>query len=105
MSAAAAYQLEQDDEALATAPVDLLTQLFNEIRPELADTTRPPNTRLLLFWSYAKHAQDLGARDVVVDEFMRLAIEVDSSRQSASGCPLIFARTFGGMVAKICAHS
>ena len=76
MSAAAAYQLEQDVEALATAAVDFLTQLFSEIRPEFADTTRPLNTRLRLFWSYAKWAQDLAARDVVGAEFMRLAIEV-----------------------------
>jgi hypothetical protein len=75
MSAAVAYKLEQD-EAVVAVPVDFLTQLFSEIRPKLADTTSLLKARLRLFWSCAKNAQDLGARDVVADEFMRLAIEV-----------------------------
>ena len=43
----------------------------------LADPNKPTKARLRILWSAAKKARDLGSRDVVHDEFMALAIEVN----------------------------
>lgn len=55
--------------------VDLLRDALEQGRPLVADTERTLQERLRMFWSVAKAARDLAARDVWGDELVRLAVE------------------------------
>lgn len=58
--------------------VDLLAQAIERAKKlMLADPNKPTKARLRILWSAAKKARDLGSMDVVHDEFMALAIEVN----------------------------
>jgi hypothetical protein len=56
-------------------PTDLLTQAIEQVRPLLATGSSKQRTHIL--WAAVKAARDLGASDVVADEFMALAVEVN----------------------------
>lgn len=49
-----------------------LSQALNYVRPRL-DPTLPVTERLRTFWAAVVAARDLGATDVVENEFMKLA--------------------------------
>ena len=61
---------------LAAPPtVDLLASALDRVRALLMDDSRTTKDRAHLLWAAAKKARDFASRDVVSDEFMRLAIE------------------------------
>src|SRR2546429_1859764 len=55
--------------------IDLLTQAIEAARPLIADRNRSLQTRLALFWTFAKAARDLAAMDVFEAAFFELANE------------------------------
>jgi hypothetical protein len=55
--------------------VDLLAQAIEAARPLISDCNRSIQTRLALFWTFAKAARDLAASDVFETQFHRLADE------------------------------
>jgi hypothetical protein len=55
-------------------PADLLSQAIGQLRPLLVTGTT--KQRIHLLWAAAKRASDLGAGDVMRDDFMALAIEM-----------------------------
>jgi hypothetical protein len=55
--------------------VDLLQQVIEGARPQVADQTAPTKRRVQTLWAYAKHSRDLAASDVLHDAFMQLAID------------------------------
>jgi hypothetical protein len=59
---------------LAQAPVDLLTQAIESVRPLLL--TGPTKGRIRLLWSAARSARKLATEDQIVREFLELAIKV-----------------------------
>jgi hypothetical protein len=62
----------------APPAVDLLAQAVERVKKlMLADSNKPTKARIRLLWSAAKNARDLGTPDVVCDEFVALAIEVN----------------------------
>ena len=59
------------------APVtDLLTQAIECVRPALMES-KSTKSRIRILWAACKKARDLGAIDVVTDDFIRLAVEVN----------------------------
>jgi hypothetical protein len=58
--------------------VDLLAQAIEYARGDL-DRTKPINERVRIFWAAVVAARNLGASDVVRDEFVQLATEVGLS--------------------------
>jgi hypothetical protein len=54
--------------------VDLLAQAIEYARGDL-DRAKPINERVRIFWAAVVAARDLGATDVVRDEFVLLAID------------------------------
>ena len=54
------------------APVDLLTQVIEFVRPQL-ERSKPLKARVEIYWSAIAAATDLAAVDVLRDEFLRLA--------------------------------
>ena len=59
--------------------IDLLAQVSDMVRPDL-DRQFPIKSRIRCFWAAAKAARDLGASDVVEEEFTRLALDTGLSR-------------------------
>jgi hypothetical protein len=57
---------------LSTQAGDLLTRAANCVRP-LLNPSNPVGERLRTFWAGVVAARDLGATDVVEEEFLRLA--------------------------------
>jgi hypothetical protein len=57
--------------------VDLLAQMIERVRPALMDQNKPTKARIRILWGAARQASNLGSADVVHDEFMALAIEVN----------------------------
>jgi hypothetical protein len=56
---------------------DLLSEAIAELRPLLADGSRPTKERIRLLWAAAKNARTLAANDVPRETFMALAVEVN----------------------------
>jgi hypothetical protein len=56
--------------------VDLLASALDRVRPLLMNA-RTTKDRVRLLWAAIKKSRDLGAPDVVSEEFMRLAIETN----------------------------
>jgi hypothetical protein len=54
------------------APVDLLTQAIELVRPQL-ERSRPLKERVEIYWAAIAAANSLAAADVLCDEFLRLA--------------------------------
>jgi hypothetical protein len=54
---------------------DALAQVIEYMRPRL-DRAKPINERVRIFWAAVVGARDLGATDVVHDEFRQLATDV-----------------------------
>ena len=57
--------------------VDLLAQATLHVRAALMDPKKPTKARIRILWAACKKSRDLGSLDVVRDEFMALAIEVN----------------------------
>ena len=57
--------------------VDLLAQATLHVRAALMDQSKPTKARLRILWGAARQASNLGSADVVHDEFMALAVEVN----------------------------
>ena len=57
--------------------IDLLGQAIACIRPLLMDENRTTKERIHILWAAAKNSRDLGASDVVHDEFMQVAVAVN----------------------------
>jgi hypothetical protein len=55
--------------------IDLLANAIEFTRCEL-DRAKPINDRVRIFWAAVVAARDLGATDVVRDEFLLLAVDV-----------------------------
>lgn len=55
-------------------PRALLTQVIDQLRPHLARAI-PPKNRLFTFWSFVMESRDLGASDVVEEDFRGVARE------------------------------
>jgi hypothetical protein len=67
------------------APVDLLTQAIELVRPQLR-RSRPLKERVEIYWSAIAAAVELAAVDILREEFLRLAREThlaDDLRQTA----------------------
>lgn len=58
--------------SLSPSTIDLLTQAADYVRP-LLDRSNSISDRLHALWAAVVAARDLGASDVVEDEFLRLA--------------------------------
>jgi hypothetical protein len=56
----------------APAPVDLLTQAIELVRPQL-HRSKPLKERVEIYWSAIAAANSLAAADVLREEFLRLA--------------------------------
>lgn len=54
--------------------IDILTQVIDRLRPLLAHDT-PIRERLVDIWAVIVESRDLGASDVVADDFRRVAEE------------------------------
>jgi hypothetical protein len=54
------------------APTDLLTQAIELVRPQL-HRSKPLKERVTIFWAAIVAAAELGAADVLREEFLRLA--------------------------------
>jgi hypothetical protein len=57
------------------AAVDLLEQAIESVRPLLRDGLTKARVRIL--WAAARSARGLASEDVVIDAFLRLAVEVN----------------------------
>jgi hypothetical protein len=66
--------LKTDSVQPDSTSTDLLTQVINQLRPHLARSIPLPE-RLRTFWAVALESRNLGASDVVIDDFMRVAAE------------------------------
>jgi hypothetical protein len=64
----------------APRAVSLLAEAIAKVRPML-ERPNPAAARIRLLWAAAKHARDLAAQDIVVDEFTRLAVETGLAEQ------------------------
>ncbi len=62
-------------QATIDEPCDRLTEALGCLRPEIADRKQPIKRRLRLLWAAAKICRDLGAVDVVEEEFTKFARE------------------------------
>ncbi len=60
----------------SSAPVDLLSEAIESVRPLLTDTM-PTKRRVHIGWAAAKKVRDLGASDAVAHAFMTLAIKTN----------------------------
>jgi hypothetical protein len=58
--------------------IDLLTRAVEHVRPVL-DRRRPLRDRLRDLWAAVAAASDLGARDVVEEDFLALALDTGLS--------------------------
>ena len=70
------------------APVDLLTQAIELVRPQL-ERSRPLKERVEIYWAAIAAANSLAAADVLREEFLRLTRETDLAddlRRSADLC-------------------
>lgn len=61
--------------------IDLLGVVLDDIRPLVADVSKPTKQRIRVLWSAAKRSRDLAADDVVRDTFMALAVETNLINQ------------------------
>jgi hypothetical protein len=66
--------------AAATPAVDLLSQVIERARPQIADPEATPRQRLQRLWAYARASRDLAASDVLLAEFRQLAIDAGLDR-------------------------
>jgi hypothetical protein len=67
--------MAEDAIIVRSAPItDLLSQAISHVKPHL-DRSLPVNARLRALWAAVVAARDLGASDVVADEFLELAQE------------------------------
>lgn len=57
-----------------------LDQAIAKVRPKL-ERPAPAAARILILWAAAKHARGLAAQDILVDEFMKLAVETGLAAQ------------------------
>jgi hypothetical protein len=60
------------DSGAISAPSDLLSQVIDELRPHLARNMLV-RERLVTFWSFVVESRNLGATDVVQDDFRGVA--------------------------------
>lgn len=58
-----------------TASVDLLEQAIERVRPMLANENRSTKERIRLLWAAAKKAREIASSKIILDAFMRLAVE------------------------------
>ena len=68
-----------------TAHFNLLAQAIECVRPKL-DRATPIKERVRVFWAAIVAARDLGAADVVHDQFRQLAIDT-ALRADLGRCP------------------
>lgn len=64
----------------APRAVSLLDEAIAKVRPML-ERPNPAAARIRLLWAAAKHACELAARDIVVDEFTKLVVETGLAAQ------------------------